>query len=83
MGIDLELVPDRVEYACSCAGARVFRMLENATLGAMNVSYGFIDPFSAFTRFFYSDSQPPKSQNIMPYLNPEVDKLIEDGRAGI
>ena len=43
----------------------------------MNVSYGFIDPFSTFTRFFHSGSQPPKSQNIMPYLNPEVDQLIE------
>jgi peptide/nickel transport system substrate-binding protein len=54
-----------------------FQEAENATLGAMNVSYGFIDPFSTFTRFFHSGSQPPKSQNIMPYVNAQVDRLIE------
>ena len=54
-----------------------FQEAENSTLGAMNVSYGFIDPFSTFTRFFHSGSQPPKSQNIMPYVNAEVDRLIE------
>ena len=35
------------------------------------------EPFSAFTRFFHSDSAPPKSLNLPPYVNPEVDRLIE------
>jgi peptide/nickel transport system substrate-binding protein len=38
-------------------------------------------PFSAFTRFFHSASVVPKSINIMPYLNPEVDRLIEAAEA--
>jgi peptide/nickel transport system substrate-binding protein len=76
VGIDLELVP--IEWNTLILRWRKgFQEAENASLGAMNVSYGFIDPFSTFTRFFHSDSQPPKSQNIMPYINPEVDKLIE------
>src|SRR5262249_41665228 len=50
---------------------------ENAPLGAMNVSYGFIDPFAGFTRRFHSGMVPPKSTNVMPYINPEVDRLIE------
>ncbi len=76
VGIDLELVP--IEWNTLILRWRKgFQDPENASLGAMNVSYGFIDPFSTFTRFFHSDAQPPKSQNIMPYINPEVDKLIE------
>jgi peptide/nickel transport system substrate-binding protein len=76
IGIDLELIP--IEWnALLFRWRKGFQDPENAAIGAMNVSYGFIDPFSAFTRFFHSGSQPPKSQNIMPYLNPEVDRLIE------
>ena len=75
VGIDLELVP--IEWNTLILRLRKGFQDENTGLGAMNVSYGFIDPFSAFTRFFHSDSQPPKSLNIMPYVNPEVDKLIE------
>jgi peptide/nickel transport system substrate-binding protein len=75
VGIDLELVP--IEWNTLILRLRKGFQDENASLGAMNVSYGFIDPFSAFTRFFHSDSQPPKSLNVMPYVNPEVDKLIE------
>jgi peptide/nickel transport system substrate-binding protein len=75
VGIDLELVP--IEWNTLILRLRKGFQEENAGLGAMNVSYGFVDPFSAFTRFFHSDSQPPKSVNIMPYVNPEVDKLIE------
>jgi peptide/nickel transport system substrate-binding protein len=76
VGIDLELIP--IEWnALLLRWRKGFQDPENATIGAMNVSYGFIDPFSTFTRFFHSGSQPPKSQNIMPYLNPEVDRLIE------
>jgi peptide/nickel transport system substrate-binding protein len=76
VGIDLELIP--IEWnALLLRWRKGFQDPENAAIGAMNVSYGFIDPFSAFTRFFHSGSQPPKSQNIMPYINPEVDQLIE------
>jgi ABC-type transport system substrate-binding protein len=76
VGIDLELIP--IEWNTLTLRARKgFRDPENAALGAVNVSYGFVEPFSAFTRFFHSDSQPPKSQNIMPYVNPEVDRLLE------
>ncbi len=76
IGIDLELIP--IEWnALLLRWRKGFQDPENATIGAMNVSYGFIDPFSTFTRFFHSGSQPPKSQNIMPYINPEVDRLIE------
>jgi peptide/nickel transport system substrate-binding protein len=76
VGIDLELIP--IEWnALLLRWRKGFQDPENATIGAMNVSYGFIDPFSTFTRFFHSASQPPKSQNIMPYINPEVDRLIE------
>ena len=28
-------------------------------------------------RFFHSTIVPPKSTNLMPYINPEVDRLIE------
>jgi peptide/nickel transport system substrate-binding protein len=77
VGIDLELVP--IEWNTLILRWRKgFQDAENAPLGAMNVSYGFIDPFSTFTRFFHSGSQPPKSQNMMPYVNPEVDRLIEE-----
>jgi peptide/nickel transport system substrate-binding protein len=76
VGIDLELIP--IEWnALLLRWRKGFQDPENAAIGAMNVSYGFIDPFSTFTRFFHSGSQPPKSQNIMPYINPEVDQLIE------
>jgi peptide/nickel transport system substrate-binding protein len=76
VGIDLELIP--IEWnALLLRWRKGFQDAENAAIGAMNVSYGFIDPFSTFTRFFHSGSQPPKSQNIMPYINPEVDRLIE------
>jgi ABC-type transport system substrate-binding protein len=76
VGIDLEIIP--IEWnTLTLRARRGFRDPENAALGAVNVSYGFVDPFSAFTRFFHSDSQPPKSQNIMPYVNLEVDQLLE------
>jgi ABC-type transport system substrate-binding protein len=76
VGIDLELVP--IEWNTLILRLRKgFQDAENANLGAMNVSYGFIDPFSTFTRFFHSASQPPNSLNVMPYVNPEVDRLIE------
>ena len=76
VGIDLELVP--IEWNTLIVRWRKgFQDAENASLGAMNVSYGFIDPFSGFTRRFHSGMVPPKSTNVMPYINPEVDRLIE------
>jgi peptide/nickel transport system substrate-binding protein len=76
VGIDLELVP--IEWNTLILRLRKgFQEAENANLGALNVSFGFIDPFSTFTRFFHSASQPPNSLNVMPYVNPEVDRLIE------
>jgi ABC-type transport system substrate-binding protein len=76
VGIDLELVP--IEWNALLLRLRKgFQDAENAPLGALNVSFGFIDPFSTFTRFFHSASQPPNSLNIMPYVNSEVDRLIE------
>jgi peptide/nickel transport system substrate-binding protein len=76
VGIDLELVP--IEWnALTQRFRQGLQHPDNAQLGAMNVSFNFLEPWSAFTRFFHSASIPPKSVNIMPYLNPEVDRLIE------
>jgi ABC-type transport system substrate-binding protein len=80
VGIDLELIP--IEWNALTQRFRPgFQAPENATLGAMNVSFNFVEPFSAFTRFFHSDSVPPKSANIAGYINPEVDRLIEAAEA--
>jgi peptide/nickel transport system substrate-binding protein len=76
VGIDLELIP--IEWnALTQRFRQGLQHPDNAQLGAMNVSFNFLEPWSAFTRFFHSASIPPKSVNIMPYLNPEVDRLIE------
>jgi peptide/nickel transport system substrate-binding protein len=76
VGIDLELIP--MDWnPLLLRWRKGFHAPENANLGAMNVSYTFIEPFSAFTRRFHSAMVPPKSTNVMPYLNPEVDRLIE------
>jgi peptide/nickel transport system substrate-binding protein len=76
VGIDLELIP--IEWnALLLRWRKGFQDPENANLGAMNVSYALIDPFSAFTRRFHSALVPPRSTNVMPYINPEVDRLIE------
>ena len=76
VGIDLELIP--IEWnALLLRWRKGFQDPENATLGAMNVSYGYIEPFSGFMRRFHSTMVPPKSTNLMPYINPEVDRLIE------
>jgi ABC-type transport system substrate-binding protein len=80
VGIDLEIIP--IEWnALIGRFLQGFQHPENAQLGAMNASYNFLEPFSAFTRFFHSASVVPKSINIMPYLNPEVDRLIEAAEA--
>jgi ABC-type transport system substrate-binding protein len=76
VGIDLELIP--IEWnALTQRFRQGLQHADNAQLGAMNVSFNFLEPWSAFTRFFHSASIPPKSVNVMPYLNPEVDQLIE------
>ena len=80
VGIDLKIIP--MEWNALIHRFRKgMQDPENADLGAMNASYNFLEPFSAFTRFFHSDSVPPKSINVMNYINPEVDRLIEAAEA--
>ena len=76
VGIDLDIIP--IEWnALTQRGRQGFQHPDNAQLGAMNISYNFQEPQSAFVRFFHSTSLPPAGANRMPYLNPEVDRLIE------
>ncbi len=80
VGIDLDLIP--IEWNALTQRFRLgFQHPDNAALGAMNVSFNFQEPQSAFVRFFHSTSVPPTGINIMPYLNPEVDRLIEAAEA--
>jgi len=79
IGIDVELVP--IEWNALTAALRKGFVDDQAPLGAMNVSFNFVEPFSAFVRFFHSASLPPRSLNVMHYINPEVDKLIEAAEA--
>ena len=76
VGIDLELVT--IEWnALTQRSRQGFQHAENAHFGAMNISYNFQEPQSAFVRFFHSASVPPVGVNHSPYINPEVDRLIE------
>jgi peptide/nickel transport system substrate-binding protein len=76
VGIDLELIP--IEWnALTQRSRQGFQHPDNAQLGGMNTSINFQEPQSAFVRFFHSTSIPPVGANVMPYLNPEVDRLIE------
>ena len=76
VGIDLELVT--IEWnALTQRGRQGLMHPDNAQLGGMNISYNFQEPQSAFVRFFHSASVPPVGANRMPYLNPDVDRLIE------
>jgi peptide/nickel transport system substrate-binding protein len=79
IGIDVELLP--IEWNTLTSWVRKGFVEEHEKTGAMNVSYNFVEPFSAFVRFFHSASVPPKSINIMHYINPEADKLIEAAEA--
>jgi peptide/nickel transport system substrate-binding protein len=80
VGIDLELVT--IEWNAMIQRIRPgFQHPDLAQLGAYNVSYNFQEPQSAFVRFFHSASVPPVGANRMPYLNPEVDRLIEAAEA--
>jgi ABC-type transport system substrate-binding protein len=51
---------------------------ENAGVNALNISFNFLEPFSGFGRFFHSKSVPPTSVNIMPFVNPESDRLLDE-----
>jgi peptide/nickel transport system substrate-binding protein len=79
IGIDVELLP--IEWNTLTSWVRKGFVEEYEKVGAMNVSYNFIEPFSAFVRFFHSASVPPKSLNIMHYISPEADRLIEAAQA--
>jgi peptide/nickel transport system substrate-binding protein len=76
VGIDLELVP--IEWnALIQRWFKGFQDAENANLGAINISLQFVEPHGAFMRRFHSAFVAPKSTNVMPYINPEVDRLLE------
>lgn len=79
IGIDVELIP--IEWNALTALVRKGFVEEQAQTGAMNVSYNFVEPFSAFVRFFHSASVPPRSLNMMNFINPEADRLIEAAEA--
>jgi peptide/nickel transport system substrate-binding protein len=79
VGIDVELMP--IEWNALTAIVRKGFVDEQAQTGAMNVSYNFVEPFSAFVRFFHSASVPPRSLNVMHFINPEADRLIEAAEA--
>jgi peptide/nickel transport system substrate-binding protein len=79
IGIDVELVP--IEWNALTAALRKGFVDEQAQMGAMNVSFNFVEPFSAFVRFFHSASVPPRSLNVMNYVNAEADRLIEAAEA--
>jgi peptide/nickel transport system substrate-binding protein len=79
IGIDVELLP--IEWNTLTSLVRKGFAEEHEKTGAMNVSFNFLEPFSAFVRFFHSASVPPKSLNIMHYINSEADKLIEAAQA--
>jgi peptide/nickel transport system substrate-binding protein len=79
IGIDVELVP--IEWNALTAALRKGFVDDQTQLGAMNVSFNFVEPFSAFVRFFHSASVPPRSLNVMNYINPEADRLVEASEA--
>ncbi|MDQ3831292.1 MAG: ABC transporter substrate-binding protein [Candidatus Tectomicrobia bacterium] len=79
IGIDVELVP--IEWNTLTVWVRKGFVEEHAQTGSMNVSFNFVEPFSAFVRFFHSASLPPCSLNVMNYINPEADRLIEAAEA--
>jgi ABC-type transport system substrate-binding protein len=80
VGIDLELQP--IEWNALLARWRAgFHTPENQGLNAWNISWTFDNPWMGFGRFFHSKSVVPVSVNTMPYINPEVDKLLEQAEA--
>jgi peptide/nickel transport system substrate-binding protein len=76
VGIDLELIP--LDWnALLQRYWPGFQHPDNVNLGGMNVSLHFVDPHGGFVRRFHSVYVPPKSTNLMPYRNPEVDRLLD------
>jgi len=75
-GIDVDLQP--IEWNSLTQRFRAGFTGENAGVNALNISFNFVEPFSAFGRFFHSKSVPPTSVNIMPFINPESDKLLDE-----
>ena len=77
VGIDIDLQP--VEWNTLLTRWRAgFHTAGNEGLNSWNISWNFQEPWSGFGRFFHSKSVVPVSVNTMPYINPEVDKLIEE-----
>ena len=76
VGIDVDLQP--IEWNSLTQRFRSGFTGENAGLNAWNISWNFVEPFSAFGRFFHSKSVPPTSVNTMPFINPEADKLLDE-----
>jgi ABC-type transport system substrate-binding protein len=77
VGFDVDLQP--VEWNTLLTRWRGgFKTPESEGLNAWNISWNFVEPWSGFGRFFHSKSVVPVSVNTMPYVNPEVDKLIEE-----
>ncbi len=77
VGIDVDLMP--IEWNSLTQRFRVgFNTPDNQGLNAWNISWNFVEPFSAFGRFFHSKNVPPTSVNTMPFVNPEADKLLDE-----
>ena len=77
VGIEVDLQP--VEWNTLLTRWRAgFHTPDNEGLNAWNISWNFLEPWSGFGRFFHSKSVVPVSVNTMPYLNPEVDKLLDE-----
>jgi peptide/nickel transport system substrate-binding protein len=77
VGFDIDLQP--VEWNTLLTRWRAgFKTPDNEGLNAWNISWNFLEPWSGFGRFFHSKSVVPVSVNTMPYINPEMDKLIEE-----
>jgi peptide/nickel transport system substrate-binding protein len=76
VGIDVDLQP--IEWNSLTQRFRLGFTGENQGLNAVNISWNFVEPFSAFGRFFHSKSVPPTSVNIMPFINAESDKLLDE-----
>jgi len=77
VGLDVELMP--IEWNSLTQRFRTgFNTPDNQGLNAWNISWNFVEPFSAFGRFFHSKNVPPTSVNTMPFINPESDKLLDE-----
>jgi len=76
VGIDLELVP--IDWNAMIWKFRQgLQHPDNAHLGGMNFSLAPVEPHGALVIHFHSASVPPNGVNISPYINPEVDRLLD------